>query len=278
MKDLELEKALNNFDGTKITIRPSSIDGYTNCARQWAMVFIGGRRSIPGARAAIGTAIHAGVEHAWTTSIKAKAKEFDIPSMEDASIREFAEMGQEGLQYDNNENLSTSVKTIREGIAAFVEDVVPWTNIPEAVEKRYTVDLVNPVIKNLSGTVDYISSDTIADVKTSRRKPVPASYTSQQSVYKYLANANGLNIKHSLIQGVVLNKNPYGTILAMETNIPAAKYLVNSILGVAKEFSVQSIHPMFLFRGNPKYYLCSEKYCSFHATCPYVKGELKSTP
>lgn len=274
MRDTELNQLLENWDGNKVTIRPSAIDGFIQCSRQWAMTHIGGVRSMPGARAAIGTAIHAAVENEWKLSIATGKKDFNITAMQDLAAAELATLDQDGLNYDDGENLNTATGEAVKGVETFAEDIAPFTDIPVAVETRFTVSLDHPIFENLSGTVDYISSDSIADLKTSKRKPVPANYSTQQSIYKYLAEANGRTVKHNLIQGVVLKAKPEGHIMELKPEMDKAKMLVNTMLDVAEVFSKQIIHPDVLFRGNPKYYLCSDKYCALHSTCPYVKGEL----
>lgn len=275
-RDIELNKLLENWDGNKVTIRPSSVDSFANCPRQWAMTHIGGVKSMPGARAAIGTAIHAAIEREWRESIVTGKKDFNISTMQDVAAAELVHMDQEGLNYDDNEDLNTATAAASGGVKAFAEDIAPFTPIPIAVETRFTIDLDNPVVENVSGTVDYISKDTIADIKTSKRKPVPASYSTQQSIYKMLAEANGQTVKHNLIQGVVLKAKPDGHIMELVPDIESAKFAVNTILDVASVFHQQVVHPDILFRGNPKYYLCSDKYCALYNTCPYVKGELKA--
>ena len=103
------------------------------------------------------------------------------------------------------------------------------------------------MVENLSGTVDYINKDSIADVKTSKRTPSPANYVTQQSIYKLLAEANGQIVKHNLIQGVVLKAKPEGTILTLEPDVERAKFSVNTILDVTDVFSQQIVHPDILF-------------------------------
>lgn len=272
MSDTTLRKALESFDGSKIIIRPSAIDGYFNCPRQWALTFLGDQPTIPGARAAIGTAIHAGVENEWKKAMASGQKDFNLTAMQDCAIDELQELDKQGLQYDANENLSTAESTVVDGTVAFVDDIVPFTEIPDAVEERYTIDLEHPVVNAVSGTVDYISKNAIADVKTSKRKPVPSSYATQQSVYKMLAEANGRTVEHSLIQGVVLKKVPDGHIMELEPKVDQAKYMLNSMLDTLEVFNEQKVAPEVMFRGNPKYYLCSEKYCAAHSICPYVQG------
>jgi CRISPR/Cas system-associated exonuclease Cas4 (RecB family) len=274
--DHELDTILENWDSEKITIRPSAVDGFMQCPRQWALTHIAGMQSMPGARAAIGTAIHAAVEQEWKEAMVTGKKDFNISAMEDLAVAELNELDQGGLNYDAGEDVNTATKEARAGVRSFAEDIAPFTDIPIAVETRYTVDIDNPVVSRLSGTVDYINTNTIADVKTSKRKPVPANYTTQQSIYKYLAESNGQRVDHNLIQGVVLKAKPEGHILELKPDIEKAKVAVNAILDTVEAFNA-GIRPSLLFRGNPKYYLCQDKYCALHRTCPYAQGEIKET-
>lgn len=275
-RDTELNKLLENWDAAKVTIRPSAVDSFLQCPRQWAMTHIGGIKSMPGARAAIGTAIHAAIEEEWKLAIASGKKDFNVNAMCDVATSELVELDNEGLEYDQDEDLDSAQAAAIGGVKAFAEDIVPFTPIPIAVETRFTIPLDNPVVECLSGTVDYINSDTIADVKTSKRTPSPANYVTQQSIYKLLAEANGQTVKHNLIQGVVLTAKPKGAILSLTPDVDRAKFAVNTILDVADIFSKQIVHPDILFRGNPKYYLCDRKYCALYSTCPYVKGELET--
>lgn len=260
----------------KLCIRPSSVDTFLQCPQQWYQVFIKGRTSIPNARAAIGTAIHRGIEVMWTDAIKHNKKDPNISMMTDASIEAYKEEAQKGLQYDEDENENTAAAEIVKGTEAFVDDIVPFAAIPKAVEIRFEVPIANhPLINAVGGTIDYLEEDALADVKTTKRTPSTANYIIQQSLYKYLAVANGVKIEHNFIHGIVLTKQAKGTILALEPNVEMAKTAVNSILDTTEVLASDKINPDVLFRGNPKYYLCSAKYCAFYNECKFVKGEAK---
>lgn len=260
------------WDGERIIIRPSSIDSFSNCAYQWYHTFIGKEVTIPAARAAMGTAIHAAAEHGWNQSIKKKAKVFNLSELTDLAIEEFQELDKQGLQYDNGDTKDSAESAIIKGTTAFVEDIVPYTKIPLAVERRFEIHLDHPVVEQVGGTVDYISDEAIADIKTSKRKPVPASYKTQQSTYKMLAAANGYDVKHTYIQGVVLKQNPEGMVLELESNVDQAKHIINNLLETLEVMAEGKVAPEVLFRGNPKYYLCDPRYCAKYATCPFVNG------
>lgn len=259
---------------TDIRIRPSAIDTFYQCPYQWGKTFLEGVSSIPNARAAIGTSIHAAVETLWTDAIQTGKKDSNLSRLTDAAMTAWKEQTHDGVMFDDGENDKTAAVEIIKGTEAFVEDIVPFTQIPEAVEEFYKVDIEHPLVAEIGGTVDYIGHGIIADVKTSKRKPSTPNYTTQQSVYRYLAEANGVKVNANLIQGVVLKKTgAEGMILEMETNVPQAKTLVNRMLDTL-DLIAKDVAPIeTILRGNPKYYLCSDKYCAHYNNCPFVNGD-----
>jgi len=266
---------MNYNDDDKLIIRPSSIDNFTGCAQQWYRVFILGERSIPNARAAIGTAVHAGVAEYWEGAMKTGEKLESYSHVVDCAMEAFAEEEKLGLQFKDGENKGTAQKDILVGTESFVEDIVPFVTIPKAVEKRYTINIPgHSVVKALSGTVDYIEGSCIADVKTSTRKPTVGNYTTQQSIYRILANANGENITEGQIQGVVFRKSGKAEGMLLDANIDVvqSKALVNNLLDTLDVMAQDVVRPDVLFRGNPNYMFCSEKFCAFYNTCDFVKG------
>lgn len=263
----------------KIRIRPSGLAAFVSCPRQWYNVFVLGEHTIPNVRAVIGTGVHAGAEAMWNEAIKTGDKSSpNISMMTDAAIEAYdteVKNADGQLSYEDlDDNLARSA--IIKGTKAFVADIVPFTQIPKAVETRVTVKIDHCMVKDISGTIDYLTDNTIADIKTSKRKIVPQSYTLQQSIYKYLAQANGYDIEHNLIQGVVLAKTKTtGGIDKLETNIDQAKYIVNNLLD-RLDALYAGIDPDLLFPGNPKHYLCSDKYCNLRPTCPFVHGNVEA--
>ena len=259
-----------------LRIRPSAIEGFYSCGFKWGKDFLEGSRSTSNSRAAIGTAIHAGVEAMWTDAIKNKRKDPNLSMMTDAAMEAWKEETHDGVKYGKDEDQNTCAIEIVKGTGAFIDDIVPFTEIPLAVEQFYKIDITgNAFISELGGTVDYISHDTIADVKTTKRKSGPDGHTVQQSTYRYLANANGMNIKHNLIQQVVLKKQPEGAILLLEPDIEQSKYLINGMLDTMDLIAKDIVPIETILRPNPKHMFCSEKFCDHHSTCPAIKGNLQ---
>ena len=261
-------------DNTGICIRPSSVNTFLQCPQQWYQVFIKGRTSIPNARAAIGTAIHKAAEQMWSDAIVHKEKNPNLSAMTDAAMEAFKEEGKKGLSYEDGENAGTASVEIIKGTETYIDDIVPFVSIPLAVESRVEIAITDhPIVSALGGTIDHLESDALSDIKTSKRTPTPGNYTIQQSLYKYLAIANGYLIEHTFIQAVVLTKVPKGAILQMPIDMDLAKASVNSLLDTTEVYAKDIVNPDILFRGNPEYYLCSAKYCAFYNECKFVRGD-----
>ena len=257
----------------KMIIRPSSVDTFLQCPQQWKRVFIDGESSIPGARAALGTAVHRAAETMWTESIAANEKITNIGAMTDAAMEAFREEEQKGLVYDEGDNKKSIESLIKEGTNVYVDDIAAYVPIPEAVEKRYTVEIHNhPMVEAVSGTVDYDGALDLADLKTTKRKATPANYEIQQSIYRYLREANGNPAMGSQIHNITFKKESEGIIMPAVIDIDLAKASVNALLDTLSTYAEGTVNPDILFRGNPKYYLCDAKYCAFYNSCKFRKG------
>lgn len=260
---------INNED---IRIRPSAVNSFFSCSYQWGKTFLEGVPSQSGGRAAIGTSIHAAVERLWTDAISTGKKDSNLSAMTDSAMEAWKEEKQKGIKFDDGEDDKTAAVEIIRGTEAFIEDILPFTQIPMAVEEFYKVDINHPLVSEIGGTVDYITKDTIADVKTSKRKINAAGHTTQQSIYKYLAKANGVEVKHNLIQGVVLKKSgAEGSILTLEANVEEAKARINLILDTLDTVAKDIVPIESILRPNPGHYLCSPKYCALYDNCPAIK-------
>lgn len=261
------------MENDKMILRPSSIDSFLQCPQQWYRVFILGEHSIPNSRAAIGTAIHKGVEVMWKDSMQVGQKIISPGSMADAAVEAFEEEEQKDLQYDSGEDKNTCIKEVIVGLDTFVDDIVPWVPVPTDVEARFDLTITDhPIVGGVSGQLDYLDKKVgvLADVKTGKRKHNVANSSTQQSIYTLLAEENGVKVNNATIQNVVLKTKPEGHIMDSQINIPKAKAIVNTLLDTLKVYSEDKVDPDILFRGNPKYYLCSPKYCRFFNECKFT--------
>jgi len=272
MEKTKMSKDTIQVLNEELRLRPSAIDGFFGCSFQWGKTFLEGVNSIPNSRAAIGTAIHAAVDTMWKESIAKKDKVANMSTMLDAAVSAFKEEEAKGMQFGEDEDSNSCVKEIMLGTETFVEDILPYSAIPVATETFLKIDLEHKMVKELGGTVDYMTSNTIGDLKTGKRKPTVSNYSTQQSIYTYLAKANGIPVESNIIQSVVLKKQPEGMILPMPVNVPKAKDLVNIMLDTL-DIVYKDIAPIeTILRPNPKYMFCSQEYCAFYGKCPATKN------
>lgn len=262
------------INNESVRLRPSSVDSFYGCAYQWGKTYLEGGSSIVNSRAAIGTGIHAGIEKSWVEAIQAGKADHNLTMMTDAAIDCFREETKEGFTKNNDETTDTCEKEIVGGLKAWVEDAAPFLQVPTGVEEFFKVNIDNPIVTELGGTVDYIGHGIIDDVKTSKRMVTGSSYDTQQAIYKYLAEENGHEIKHSRLQVVVLKKTPEAAILNIDPNVEQAKVAINGILNTM-DLIAKDVAPIeLILRGNPKHMFCSDKFCAFHNDCPWVKGRI----
>lgn len=275
-----------------MTLRPSSIGSFINCPYQWYNVFILGKNTIPGARAHLGTAIHKSAEVLWSDAINTGVKDLNISRATDAAVEELHEICKQQPPEYGDDKPEEIEKLAVEGAKAFINDLAPIIDIPLAVEKRYTIEIDNPIIDKISGSLDYVGERSIHDIKTTKNKPVMSNYSLQQGAYALLREGNGEQIDNIKIQAVVLkdatakkqseahgllmdmiedNTNPF---LSLESIKEQSRYVINNILDTVNVYSKDIVRPEILFRGNPKSMLCSNKYCNLYAECPFVKGNL----
>jgi len=270
-----------------MTLRPSSIGSYINCQWQWYNVFILGKHTIPSARATLGTAVHKSAEVVWEDAIKTGKKDLNISQATDAAIEEYHEcLKKDEPQFDVGDTKESLEKLVIEGTKSWIEDIAPSVDIPVAVEKRYTIEINNPIFERISGSLDYVGEKSIHDIKTTKRKPTLSNYSLQQGTYALLREGNGETVDEVKIQAVVFNKkdtkalildmvedntNPFIGLDAIKNQ---SRFIVNNILEKTKVYSKDIVKPELLFTGNPKSNLCSNKYCSLYNECPFVKGAI----
>lgn len=276
----------------KKTLRPSSIGSFINCQWQWYNVFILGKNTIPGARAHLGTGIHKAAEVLWLDAMEHGKKDLNVSKATDAAFEEYKEICKQQPPEFGDDNPSTIEKLVIEGAKSFINDIAPSVEIPEAVEKRYTVEIDNKIFDKISGSLDYVGKNSIHDIKTTKKKPVMSNYTFQQGTYALLREANGEQVDEIKIQAVVLkdptkkteasahglvmdliedSTNPF---LSLEPIKNQSRYIINNILAKSNVYAQDIVSPDVIFTGNPKSFLCSNKFCSLYNECPWVNGDI----
>lgn len=272
------------INNESLRIRPSAVDNFYGCAYQWGKKHLEGLQGRAKSRSAIGTAIHKGIEVSWQEAQKVQRAEHNLTMMQDAAMESFREELNNDMAFGNDETQQTCETEIVKGIEAWKEDISQFLAIPSGVEQFFQVDLQHPLVHEVGGTIDYIApmrdgakhGFVLDDVKTSKRKSNGSSYQTQQSIYKYLADANDHPILMNRIQQVVLKKAPEAQIIQLDTNVSQAKNLVNGMLDTLELVAKDVVPIEQILRGNPTYVFCSKQYCECYYDCPFVAGKVEA--
>ncbi|MCH9740365.1 MAG: hypothetical protein K0U38_05945 [Epsilonproteobacteria bacterium] len=267
---------MENFE--KFTLRPSTVIGFASCERSWFNNFVKGVKSINSSKAMVGTAIHSAAEYYWTGCIKDNTKlDWNMSELQEYAMDCF--LAGENVVYESGENEQTCKNKIFNGTSALFRDIIEYTDVPLKTEYRVTMPIEHPMIKDISGTIDYLGKDSIADIKTSGAKYQPKKAVVQQSIYKMLAEYNGYTVNNCTIQAVILLKNStYGQVAEVQTNLGMAEALIESIklklhyyynMKMEGKLSDEIIEDL-LFAGNPGHYLCDDRFCPSRPTCKFA--------
>ena len=260
-------------------IRPSSVSSFAACNKSWYESYANDKNTtlaFTNSAAAVGTAIHAAVEHMWSDTMIKGVKHADFDGMYEAGKVAF--IGETNsiktiFKYDKDMDEESCLDNIARGTRAYINDILPWIGIPSHIETRFSMPVVSKDFVELSGTVDYfdVKQCILADIKTSKRKVQAQSHVIQQSIYKYLVQKNGYTVNQSLIHAIIILKTEcYGEILELQPDIPQALYVVDVLLKKLEAVNKYGLDPDVIFSGNNKHYLCTDKYCEHRPNCKFA--------
>lgn len=262
----------------KFVIRPSSIKTYVNCPRKWYQQFILDKNTT-GNAAATGTAIHAAVEAYWRNAKAQNEKSSLVDNWCEIGVEKFRELDKKvDIIYDDGASLDSCIDKVYMGATAYINDIAPALPMPEFVEHRVSYPIKDhPFVKAISGTIDYIGKDFIADLKTGKSKPSSRKHILQCSLYRKLARFCGIEREQFQIHAVTFVKDPEKRAHVFDSmiNEKQASFIVNQLLDRLRKLNQEDpklLFPDMLFPGNPEFYLCGPKFCPVYDNCPFSCG------
>ena len=221
--------------------------------------------------AAIGTAVHAGIEAVLSNSCSVA----DAPEV---SLLRFKQMEDEGINHTNvsPESWHSHVVGLTQ---AWVKDIKPHvptggqTEVPFGVP---TGQYVNDYELWFEGTMDYLHEDGIWDWKTAARKysiMEKQNQDIQASIYTLAGNKLGVLHGDSVFKfGVMIRvANAYGQIVSVNRTKAHSEFVTKQALSaVAYGFAMTSntgIPTDERWLINDQHYLCSQRWCSWWSVC-----------
>lgn len=260
-----------------VFIRASSLAELFDCPARWSAKHIEGLRSPRSAAAQLGTAVHAG-----TAVFDASRLPGGSPvSADDAAgaLVDAIHKPEEDVDWEDTaprdaERIALALHT------KYCADIAPrqtYLGVEVSCEKLELPDLGIA----LTGTTDRVRKTAaglgIADLKTGGKavgadgKAVTQGHSVQLGVYELLAeNAMGLQITApAQIVGMQTGKTPAAQRVGTG-DVPNARA---ALVGTDEEPGLLEHASRLIksgaFYGNPKSWLCSERYCPKHPTCRF---------
>ena len=268
---------------SKVVLRPSGIGGFFDCSYRWYRDTISDKpiRKV-GLAAHWGTGVHKSSELYYKECINSKKWIKPSDDYVSAGIDEFREKIKNDEPMDLKEfDLNQVEKDIKSNSRAYLRQAqeLNYDRIPQDVEKSYFLPLNSNSIEGISGTLDIVGKDFIADIKTMRKFKSPKDYVLQQSTYALLRQKQGEDVQDLVIHRVNVEKNlcDCKSIIAEYSNpcvtvnnlVEKSKEMIRTIVKTCDEFNKTGNE--WLFRGNPYSLLCSPRYCAYYEECKYRK-------
>lgn len=268
----------------KITIRPSSLKGFFDCAYRWYRDYISDKpiRSV-GFSAHFGSGVHKASEIYYKECIKHGSWVRPSQELKSVAIDEFRKKCKEQEPRDLDKS---KIDEIEKNLAGSSFQYVSKTEqlnfgkIPLAVEKDYEVKINSTIIDSVKGTLDIVGSDYVADIKTMSKLRNPKDYIIQQGVYAFLRQKSGEAVKDLRIHRILLSKNSIDNVSIID-NLDNPFTPIDAVIEKSKSFlelAIKTVNEFektgneLLFRGNPESLLCNSKYCAYYAECKFKKG------
>lgn len=229
--------------------------------------------------AAIGTAVHAGIEAVLAGNASVK----DAP---DISLIKFKELESAGINHTNvnPDSWHDHVLGLTE---AWVKDILPKVPMGGSCEVPFSVPtgaFVNGMELWFEGTMDYLHELGIWDWKTAARKYSALEKQSQDiqsSIYSYAGHKLGITQEKSIFNfGVMIRvNNAYGQIVSVHRSKAHGDFVVKQAMSaVATACAMMKGNDLPTDERwliNDQHYLCSQRWCPWWSVC---KGAHISEP
>lgn len=265
------------FARTIISIRASSLAELFDCPARWEAKHILGMRGPRSAAAQLGTAVHAGTALFDESRLAGGAPvsaDDAASAVVDAIHKPEEEVDWEDTAPNDAERIALALHS------KYCFDIAPKQEYVGVEVKCERLELPDLGIA-LTGTTDRVRKVDgrlgIADLKTGGRavgtdgRAVTQGHAVQLGVYELLAeHAMGLHIS---APAQIVGMNTGKTAAAQRVGTGEVQNARAALVGTEEqpgllELGARLIHSG-AFYGNPKSFLCSEKYCPAHATCRF---------
>lgn len=264
-----------------LTVRASSLTGYSDCPRRWAAQQLSGLLSIAGYTVRsipqnIGALIGSGTHSAVAADMQHKLDHDELPPLQhsiDAGMAELeARMAEaDGVNYDEvSPDLSDAQMQVRRLARAYRDQIGHYVE-PVVVERR--LKALHPTGLILSGQQDLVVARPrrLRDVKTGKQQ---RANFAQYGAYSRLLRAHGEpvgDVLEDFVKRVPLRK-AQPPVLTKTYDVAVCEQQAETTLqAIARDlaqFKLNGDRESFL--ANPASAMCGDRFCPAHGTswCP----------
>lgn len=260
-------------------LSPSAIDLYCKCPEAYRRRYLEGELIPPGVAIAKGKGVHGGAQTNFRQKLISHA-DLAVSDIVDASVAAFeAEVDFRELAFSSEE----AGRGVRIVLAEAKDDVAEMASVhgeqqapdyqPVMVEQQLRVTIPDST-HDLLGYVDLVADSrlgrVVADFKTGRKSKAQADAdTSTQLTYYAAATTIQTGVAPDAVLLDVLVQQAKGVkrqrLVSQRgaADYAALSHRVNAVLAGVKA----GVFPPTV----PGAWWCSDRWCGYHATCPYVR-------
>lgn len=258
----------------------SQLDMYARCGEAYRRRYIESEKIPPGLAARIGSGVHKGAEINFKSKIHTGQDE-PLDVIQDAAGDAYDQELSNGVFFAPDE-VSGAKKAMAEGkdtvvslATVFHSDLAPQIQ-PAMVEERVYIDLPGVDLPIMTILDCYTQDKALRDLKTAGKKWAEdkAHSSSQPTAYREAIRlATGSHPESIYFDVLVSSKTPaLQTLQTHRTDEDLA------ILGRKFALMVAGINAGIFPPAEPGSWMCSQKWCGYYYTCPYIPAHRKILP
>lgn len=257
----------------------SQVNMYNRCPEQYRRRYIEKHVIPPGSALIRGTAVHAGAEYNFTQKMETKV---DLPAsqvVERAVDAVEQKVKHEGLELNENEKAEGKEAVVgriidqsRDLSLVMMERVAPGIQ-PVGVEEKVRIEMPS-ASRDLLAILDIRTADTVEDFKTGAKLKGKKNWEgdTQMAMYSLTHRAlTGKDPRTVRVHELVAAKTPKAETHDLNFGMSDYEPLLRRINATLKGIDAGHFPPTATGA-----WWCSQSWCGYWNTCPYVNGERKA--
>lgn len=261
----------------RLEIHQSQLVKFEMCGEAYRRQYVAGEQDLAGTAALRGSGVHGGAQVNHTQK-KKTGKDLPKKDIVDAAVAAFEDRkAKEGFRLTLDEQsmgvktaMARTVESITTLSGLYADRVAPQIQ-PDLIEKKITVEIPGTEV-DLAGTIDLSTTDgRLKDFKTSSRSKSQkdADESLQLTLYDFLyEKQTGRKPSGVDLEVLVDLKTPKHQQLSTVRTEKDRQVFFNRTNVMLKSRQVGLFAPAAVGSWN-----CSQKWCGFWDTCPYVNSE-----